>query len=212
MVLAGPLTGADLAVSRLAEGVPHRTLYQVAELLSSIGQVPVQAVALLVVAAVLARGARRWRPLLLATAALILVDVSVGAGKLLLGRGHPGENVQAVHVGGRFFPSGHTAATVVLAGVAVWLIGQHTLPVVRFLGQGLALTWAVLIGVYRWYLDVLWLTDVLAGWALGTAVLCLVITADRSAGRINNARLGQQEARDRSGSARSLAAAGGLPC
>ncbi len=59
VVLAGPLTGADVAVSHLAAGVPHGTLYQVAELVSAIGQVPVQAGALLILAAVVARRARR---------------------------------------------------------------------------------------------------------------------------------------------------------
>ncbi len=184
VVLAGPLTGADLAVSRLAAGLPHGTLYQVAELVSVIAQVPVQAGVLLILAAVLARRSRRWRPLLIAAAALMLVGVTVGAGKLLLGRGRPAENVQALHVGGSSFPSGHTTAAVVLAGMAVWLIGQHTPRVVRRLGQVLAVMWAVLIGVDRLYLDVHWLTDVLAGWALGAALLCLLISADRSVSRI----------------------------
>lgn len=211
VVLAGPLTGADLAVSHLAAGVPHGTLYQGAELLSAIGQVPLQGGALLILAAVLARRARRWRPLLLATAALILVGVTVGAGKLLLGRGRPAENVQALHVGGSSFPSGHTTAAVVLAGVAAWLIGQHTRRLVRRLGQGLAVVWAVLIGVDRLYLDVHWLTDVLAGWALGTALLCLLITADRSVGRINDAQP-RREPQGRSRSESSLAAGVGQSC
>lgn len=184
VVLAGPLTGPDLAVSHLAAGVPHGTLYQVAELVSAIGQVPVQAGALLILAAVVARRARRWRPLLIAAAAVMVVGVSVGAGKLLLGRGRPGEEVRAVHVGGSSFPSGHTTTAVVLSGVAAWLIGQHAGRVVRRLGQGLAVMWALLIGMDRLYLDVHWLTDVLAGWALGTALLCLLLTADRPMSRI----------------------------
>jgi len=211
VVLAGPLTGADLAVSRLAAGVSHGTPYQVAELISAIGQVSVQAGALLMLAAILARRSLRRRPLLVAAAAVMVVGVSVGVGKLLLGRGRPGEDVRALHVGGSSFPSGHTTTAVVLGGVAAWLIGQHARRVVRRLGQGLAVMWAGLIGVDRLYLDVHWLTDVLAGWALGAALLCLLITADRSVSRIIDPRPGR-ERRNRSRSEPRLAAAVDQSC
>lgn len=183
VVLAGPLTGVDLAVSRLAAGLSQGTLYRLAQLLSALAQVAVQAAALLALAAVLAR---RWRPLLTAGSAVVLVCVFVGAGKVLLGRGQPPWNVRALHVGGSSFPSGHTCTAVVLGGTAAWLIGRGATQLVRRLSGALAAGWAVLIGVDRLYLDVHWLTDVLAGWALGTALLCLLITVDRLLSRLDD--------------------------
>ncbi len=72
---------------------------------------------------------------------------------------------------GRSYPSGHSAYAVVWVSVAV-LTGRRALIVA-------AAVVAVTIGVSRLYLHVHYVTDVLGGLALGTAVFALVLARTR---------------------------------
>lgn len=78
------------------------------------------------------------------------------------------------------FPSGHALNSVVIAGMIAYLI---TLRVdrtrSRVLAASVAVLFAVTMGLSGVYLGHHWLTDVLAGWALGGAWLVIVITAYR---------------------------------
>jgi undecaprenyl-diphosphatase len=91
-----------------------------------------------------------------------------------------------VAASGSSFPSGHAANSVIYVWLAVTLVlrlmrglARATLIVVA----GIALT--VLVGLSRVYLDVHYLSDVSAGWALGAAafsfcaLVALVVTQMR---------------------------------
>lgn len=108
--------------------------------------------------------------------ALYLVVVVLGASllsaltKSIVGRPRPPVSARLAGVGDSAFPSGHTlqatatyAALAVVVGVVTSRAGAL---VVAWLCAGLVI---VLVGCSRLYLGVHWLTDVLAGWALGTA-------------------------------------------
>ncbi|MBI0380834.1 phosphatase PAP2 family protein [Streptomyces albiflaviniger] len=113
---------------------------------------------------------RSLRPPLVLGVALLLLNVSVGAVKILTGRLGPYDartpgSAELFH-GGMVFPSGHTANAVVVWGTLAYLAGRH-----RRTGALVACVMAVGIGLTTVYLGTHWVSDVLGGWAAGVLVL-----------------------------------------
>jgi membrane-associated phospholipid phosphatase len=78
------------------------------------------------------------------------------------------------------FPSGHALNSTVIAGLVAYLILRRLDSALqRGLVVGLAVLWAVSIGLSRVFLGHHWLTDVMFGWVIGLAWLAVVITAHR---------------------------------
>lgn len=124
---------------------------------------------------------RSWTPLVLIVAAgggSLLMTV---AGKILIGRDRPPitDAVPPYEVSASF-PSGHTLNAVAILGVIAYLLilRRHT-AWSRALIIVVAVLATVLVAASRVYLGHHWVTDVVAGWALGAAWLALVITAHR---------------------------------
>lgn len=122
-------------------------------------------------------GWRAWRqhtlrPLLVFGVALLLLNVTVGAAKIGMGRLGPhyattiGSNEMGM--GGDIFPSGHTANAVVTWGILAYLA---TGPLARrWLSAGSALM-SLGVGLTTVYLGTHWLSDVVLGWVAGLLVL-----------------------------------------
>jgi undecaprenyl-diphosphatase len=70
---------------------------------------------------------------------------------------------------GPSFPSGHSASAAAFFAAAALLLGRHQGPRGRAVLAGLAVGIAVAVATSRVMLDVHWLTDVIAGLALGWA-------------------------------------------
>ncbi|UQA96269.1 phosphatase PAP2 family protein [Streptomyces halobius] len=122
-------------------------------------------------------GWRCWRqhnlhPLLVLGASLLLLNITVGAAKLGMGRLGPHYATQVgsteMWLGGDIFPSGHTANAVVTWGVLAYLattpLRRRTLSVIAALG-------ALGVGMTTVYLGTHWVSDVLLGWAAGLLVM-----------------------------------------
>jgi membrane-associated phospholipid phosphatase len=174
-VLSGsPLVELDSAVLRWAPSAHWPALEPVLSAWVLLGQRAICLALAAVWLTVRAVRTRDLRPLLTLGAATLLLNVSVGLVKTVVGRLGPLElGAAAVHPGastiftdGTIFPSGHTANAVVTWGLLAWLARGHR----RAWGLAAAFM-AVSIGLTTIYLGTHWVSDVLAGWAAGGLVL-----------------------------------------
>jgi membrane-associated phospholipid phosphatase len=159
--------------------VDHRTdrSIRVAKVLGSIGAF----VSLAIISALI--GVWLWRRgshLLLAAAplaALTLASLASTVAKSIFERDRPPVAVHATTVTLASFPSGHAtnaAAFGLAAGLTLALtIAHHRWSKALLVATGLL--FAALVGVSRLVLGVHWLSDVVAGWALGSSVALTVV-------------------------------------
>ncbi|GAA1363464.1 phosphatase PAP2 family protein [Streptomyces beijiangensis] len=134
-------------------------------------------------------GWRSWRqhtlrPLLTLGAALLLLNITVGAVKLGLGRlgPHYATTIGSAELyqGGDIFPSGHTANAVVTWGILAYLAST---PRTRRYLSVLSSVIALGVGATTVYLGTHWLSDVLLGWAAGLLILLALPWAEPMIGR-----------------------------
>lgn len=122
-------------------------------------------------------GWRSWRqhtlrPLLALGVSLLLLNVTVGAAKLGMGRLGPhyattiGSN--EMWLGGDIFPSGHTANAVVTWGILAYLAST---PRARRWLSALSAVTSLGVGMSTVYLGTHWLSDVVLGWTAGLLIL-----------------------------------------
>jgi undecaprenyl-diphosphatase len=129
---------------------------------------------------------RDLRPLVTLGAATLLLNISVGLVKTVVGRLGPlqlgpeamSTGASTVFAHGTIFPSGHAANAVVTWGLMAWLARGNR----RWWGVAAGLL-AVSIGLTTIYLGTHWVSDVLAGWAAGGLVLLAVPALHRRADR-----------------------------
>nr|WP_153452895.1 phosphatase PAP2 family protein [Streptomyces smaragdinus] len=115
---------------------------------------------------------RTLRPVLVLGTSLLLLNISVGAAKIGMGRlgPHYATRIGAheMWLGGDIFPSGHTANAVVTWGVLAYMA---TTPFARRVASLISAVVSLSVGLTTVYLGTHWISDVLLGWAAGLLVL-----------------------------------------
>ena len=96
--------------------------------------------------------------------------------KLIFKRPRPEESLHLIEEGGYSFASGHSITSMVLFGLLIYLVRKYVKnrKAANILTAALAVPW-IFIGLSRIYMGVHFPSDVLAGWALGAAVLVGII-------------------------------------
>ena len=152
-------------------------------LIDDLGLRGITSAILLITAILISRRFKSWRPVNLSLLAFFLLNLSVGASKLLFGRTKPSTGFDLFFTdSGLSYPSGHAANAVLSWGMIAYLIFRysHKEPF-----EGLRLTWFVsiissLVCLASLYRNTHWFSDLLGGLFIGSALLVAVIAIDRS--------------------------------
>jgi membrane-associated phospholipid phosphatase len=170
----------------------HRQTWSItaARVITDIGSPAGVAVTGLLVGVVLAVLRRSWLPLLIVVlggAGIAVINTVV---KRVVSRSRPPQLTAVLGEHGFSFPSGHTTGTTAVWLLLAWMMGHWVIG--RRAGRVMVWTAALLmiagVGLTRIYLGVHFLSDVLAGWALGAA---WAVTIALAAAVWENARPGK---------------------
>jgi undecaprenyl-diphosphatase len=159
------LQGVDDAFLRLMVRIRSRPLTKVAKVFNFVGGTWCTWVIRAAVVGVLARR-RHWLHLTAFALAVVSSEALIGITKPLLDRPRPTGSL--IGTSGASFPSGHAVAAAVTAvGIVIALLpAGHA----RWRWERRAALYASLMAVSRTYLGAHWLSDVVAGGLLGSAL------------------------------------------
>ena len=149
--------------------------------LDDLGLRGVTATVLLIAAMFIAYKFKTWRPLNLAVLSLLLLNLTVGGSKILLGRTKPRDGFDLLNAGGMSYPSGHASNAVLSWGILAYLIYRYA-KVDRYQGR-LASAGVAVITLTVCTVSLIrhthWFSDLLGGVFIGSALLVAVIAVDR---------------------------------
>lgn len=176
----GPLTQLDLVVYGWDGEGRYPALSDAAWIYDKMGQRSVLVPILLLVAGVFARRHHTWRPVVLAMVSFLVLNVVVGAMKVLIGRAETETGSVDVLNGGVIYPSGHSSNMVLSGGLIIYLFWRYAVdPPLRRLTVLIAFLTGLTI-VTSLYIGSHWLTDLVAGVLVGGLLLQSVILFDRA--------------------------------
>jgi membrane-associated phospholipid phosphatase len=156
---------------RIADALAMAMLIDVVSVLTHIGSLPVTLLAVLLTAGWAIRTRRATREGVALIAAYALIFAAVHIGKAATDRPRPSDPRAGAE--GFSYPSGHAAYAVALVACAIVLArGGHGLAA-RSALVGIAIVVAVGVAASRVYLRVHYLSDVIGGLAVGTAIFSL---------------------------------------
>ncbi len=118
---------------------------------------------------------RDWRPLALLTAAVAGAVGLYAIIKLLVGRPRPPATIWIGHYTGAAFPSGHATQSAAFYAMLAIALGAGLSSRSRAILWSAAALVVLIVGASRLYLGAHWLTDVLAGYALGACWVAIVV-------------------------------------
>ena len=170
-------------------------------LVTHLGDPAAQTMWMIVVCAVCAWHSRSWLPVILGLVGGLGISVIVATAKTLVGRARPDLPFALVDSHGFSFPSGHAAGAAAVGLLCAWMLCRWVVRrwAVQVAVWALSITAIIVIGFSRLYLGVHFVTDVLAGWLLGTAWTATVILVTSWWSRSEGPRFLSIRGRTRSG-------------
>ena len=126
-------------------------------------------IAVLIGGAVLARLKRSWRPLVLLLVVLLGAVSLDRLIKMMVARARPPMSFWATSASGWSFPSGHANESAAVSMSLAHMVAENRSSRIKALAYAIVFAATFLIGVSRVYLGVHWPTDVICGWAIGSA-------------------------------------------
>ncbi len=192
---AGGIAEVDYAAMEVARSVVSEDLTPFVVGLTDAGSTVAFVVLVVAVAILLLAFRRRWEALQLVLASGLGGFVVLGL-KAVFARPRPAE--QIIQATGFSFPSGHAFASTVFYGTVLTIVWQITdKPLWRALAAVLCPLMILAIGLSRVYLNVHYVTDVLAGFASGfvwlTAVYLVVDGVEHRLKRAEQAATNQAQ-------------------
>ena len=139
------------------------------------------ATVLLVVAAIIGLRFKSYRPFNLSVLALLALNGVVGVCKLVIGRTKPRLYVDELHANGMSYPSGHASNAILTWGLFACLSVKYSAPS-RFrtnLAISTVSAITVLVVLISLFRNTHWLSDLVGGVSIGTALLLLIVAIDR---------------------------------
>lgn len=170
-VLEGETRGIDMRVLQAARTLrsQHGWITSVMRDFSGVGSMAVLTLFVAAVAGFLWLDRQRVSAMLVVLSAFTGM-LAVSWMKGLFERSRPDASFAALVVSSLSFPSGHASMSALVFLTAASLLAKASERLtMRFYILGIAGLMTILVGVSRVVLGVHWLTDVLAGWAFGTA-------------------------------------------
>jgi membrane-associated phospholipid phosphatase len=172
--VGGPVLAVDSWVAAWVDGHRARALVLICQGVTWAGAFGIASPILLVVCVAVAGRTHAWRPLLIGLTGVAALAVTVGTGKQVVARSRIPFPVSSFGDGGTSYPSGHTTTAVVVAGVILLLAAPYLDRRTRRRALVAMVAYVGLISFTRVYLRQHWFSDVLAGWLLGSAIVCLL--------------------------------------
>jgi membrane-associated phospholipid phosphatase len=161
-----PLVRWDVEFSRWLHVHSSATLVSVFNVFTYAGSVPVLGLLTVTVVLLLLRRSRLDEAALLCVATLGIEIVNPIL-KLIFHRPRP--ELAYVHLDTYSFPSGHAAGSAAVYALVLYLLARHARPRWQVLAAVGYVVLVVIVGFSRLYLEVHYLSDVLAGLSLGAA-------------------------------------------
>jgi undecaprenyl-diphosphatase len=192
----GPTPGDTTAIE-IAEKLQAGWLTDLAKVVTQLGSSALTGL-LAFAAAALLIARRRWAEFGVLLSGVVLIFVGVHELKDAVDRPRPGGGL--IDVSGSSFPSAHAAYSTFYVWLAVTIVMRLRPGMARgaaVVVTGIALT--ALVGLSRVYLNVHYLSDVSAGWALGVASfsLCAAVALVITTVRQNDRRVAAGTGEDR---------------
>lgn len=179
VVTSGPLrTHLDPAVEHWVDRHGQGPTHLLAQVLLQTGQRYVLLLPLVLLAVLVARRQRRWRPIIAGAGTLLALGAAAWVVKNLIGRSAPGSGRDAISVAGASFPSGHAINGIVLWTLALAYVGVWVPWLTRPRRLVIATVTGLAAGLGTTGMGYHWATDVLAGWAFGALGCLLVLAVD----------------------------------
>ncbi|RMF07068.1 phosphatase PAP2 family protein [Candidatus Woesearchaeota archaeon] len=161
---AFPDNSLDMAVNEFFEGIHGTFLDEVMYGITILGSIG--GVLLLMAAVVFILGRNNaWLDAAVSVVAVGGAQLVKEVMKSAIRRARP-ENA-IIHAEGFSFPSGHATAAAAVAVVLVFVLGKHLKGRTKKTVEWFAVAYGVMVGFSRIFLNVHWLSDVMAGFALG---------------------------------------------